>query len=154
MYVRLCVLSCCIELKLGMRWGMGPEVWEYIFKVTPPKVIQRSSCSRNALWPPYLVGRTWGNFFFLIRGVSWVRKGKGGKENKGKKTRSGVRPFFFVEIGRLSLWGAPCKKNAPNLANWLWKLHFSLHFWGGTSPSRHPVPTGAAFFLFFIWAPL
>ena len=55
------VVLCGIELKLGMNVEDKPTRFESIFSKRPhpkSKVIQRSSCFRNALWPPYLVGRT------------------------------------------------------------------------------------------------
>ena len=48
-------------LKLGTRVEGEPPRFESIFSKRPhqrSKVIQRSSCLRNALWPPNLVGRT------------------------------------------------------------------------------------------------
>ena len=50
-----------IELKLGMGVGGGSTKFESIFSKQPyprSKVIQKSSCFRNALWTPNLVGRT------------------------------------------------------------------------------------------------
>ena len=52
MHVRLCV-SSCFELKLGMEVGDGPTKFESILSMRldqRSKVIQRSSCFRNALW--------------------------------------------------------------------------------------------------------
>ena len=37
--------------------GQAPKVCQHIFEMTPPKIIQRPSCFRNALQPPNLVGR-------------------------------------------------------------------------------------------------
>ena len=55
------VVLWVIELKLGMGVGDGSTRFESIFLKRPHqrlKVIQRSNCFRNALWPPNLVGRT------------------------------------------------------------------------------------------------
>ena len=38
--------------------GQAPEAQEHILEVTPSKVIQRSSCLRNTLWLPNLIGRS------------------------------------------------------------------------------------------------
>ena len=49
-----------IELKVGMGVGDGPTRFVGIFSKRPhlgSKVIQGSSCLRNALWLPNLVGR-------------------------------------------------------------------------------------------------
>ena len=50
-----------MEVKFGMGVGAGPTRFDSIFSKSPyqrSKVIQRSSCFRNALWPPNLVGLT------------------------------------------------------------------------------------------------
>ena len=50
-----------IELKLGRVVGNGPPRFVVNFSKRPhqrSKVIQRSSCLRNALWLPNLVGKT------------------------------------------------------------------------------------------------
>ena len=50
--------------------------------------------------------------------------------------------IFFAEIWRLTLYGCPGKKNAPNHANWIWKLWFFSASEGAHPPQTH-VPTGA-----------
>ena len=63
MYVRLCVSSCALRYRPETWHGVGdgPTRFEGIFSKRPherSKVIQRSSCLRNALWQPNLIGRT------------------------------------------------------------------------------------------------
>ena len=62
-YVWLCISSClsCTELKLDMGVGGRPPGFESIISKHPHQrsnVPQRSSCLRNVLWPPNLVGKT------------------------------------------------------------------------------------------------
>ena len=56
-----------VETLYGGR-GWTPKICGHVFEGTPPKVMQRWSCFRNAPWPPYLTGRP------LDRSVmhSWV----------------------------------------------------------------------------------
>ena len=60
MYVCMygCVFHCALRYE-AKTWHVGRGrthgIWEHIFEATRPKVIQRSSCFRDALWPPNLV---------------------------------------------------------------------------------------------------
>ena len=72
--------------------GDGPTRFERIFwKQTDQrsKVIQRSSCFRNAVWPSNLVGRTpdW-NVMHWVKGYAEVNRGQVG----GKLLRSALWP--------------------------------------------------------------
>ena len=91
-----------IELKLGIGVGDGPMRFESIFSERPhqrSKLIQRSSCFRNALWSPNLVGRTpyrnvvqwWGRA--VMQGSSGVERGQIAQEC-----------FMATKFGRKNPW--------------------------------------------------
>ena len=75
-----------MELKLGMGVGDGPTRFESIFTKRlhqRSKVIQRSSCFRNAIWSPYLEGTTPATEVQCIAGIkghAGVNRGQSGQE--------------------------------------------------------------------------
>ena len=60
---------------------------------------------------------------------------------RGGRTRR-APPLFFAEIGLLTLCGHPRQKECTKSCKLTLKITIFLCFWGGTSPSDTPVPTG------------